>query len=366
MKKKLFAAVCLLILLFFAVLPVNADEESFLFDPGALTGTLDEESRELLPQDMTSGGVADAGADMFYALTSSLIKSFAKDALLLCGIILIASALSRIGESLSLKYSSDIFALSQVLLIALTAYNMIDKVFDSCVGFTEHINALMSSYGVIMGELYLLGGNISGAASGSAWLALALEFSRKVCISTLIPLIKICFSVSVASSVSQSVNLRAISKFVRNLYTTCTVLFMTVITIIMSFQTTLSASKDSAAIKSVRFAASNSIPIIGSLVGESLRTLSSGISVMKSVSGLVCMLCMAALSVAPLTLLFSLKYSFSLSASFAGFLNSDQASAILSDCGNIINYLIGTVVITDIYFIYFISVFIKSASAVSV
>ena len=332
---------------------VHAESENYEFEPSDLTDALDGEAKNCLPDSYDNETLLKAGADMFILSIRYFIKSFFENVLLLSGIVIIAAIVSKIGESLSFRYASDIIVIAQILPVALSSYHVISALFDSMNEYISQINGLLSSYGVVMSEVYLLGGNISSAAVSSAWLGFALELSRNVCMSALIPLIKICFSVTLASSVSQSVNLQAIARFMRNIYVTASVLFMTVITVIMNFQITVASSQDSIAMRSMRYAASNSIPIIGSLFSESLKTL-----------GLVCVTCLLAVSALPAAKVFASKYTFSLSASFAEFLDVPSAVNILSDCGKLLNYMIGIIVITDVYFIYFVTVFTKSVSAI--
>lgn len=55
---------------------------------------------------------------------------------------------------------------------------------------------------------------------------------------------------------------------------------------IMSFQNIISARADSMAFRTVRFASASFIPIVGSAVGEALRTLSNGGAYLKSTLGI--------------------------------------------------------------------------------
>ena len=364
MKKAVLCSIIAVIFLIAGVQAVYADGEDYGFEIDDITDTVGEDASEYLPESFDKGSILQAGLDMFASGVQEFLKSFASNVLMISGIVMLAAIVSKIGESLSFKYASDIVSLAQILPIALISFNVIDSLFKMISAYVEQINSLMTSYGLIMTEVYLLGGNVSTAAVSSAWLAFALDISRKICIGALIPLLKISFAVTLASSVSQSVNLRAIADFIRNIYVTSSVFFMTVITVIMGFQSTVAASEDSVALRSMRFAASNSVPVIGSLLSESMRTLTSGIAYTKSYSGLICIVCLIAVSFAPLVQVFAAKYTFSLSASFAKFLSVPIAVDILDNCGKLMNYMIGIVVITDVYFIYFITVFIKSATAI--
>lgn len=366
-KKALVSAIVTLALLFFAAFgqAVFADGDDYKADPDEIISSIDKESAKLIDRDaLKNENFSDIGLGLVNSFISSMFEAFLENVLSLAAVIMVCCVISKIAETVRIKYIPEVLALSQAFLISAVSYGFLDGVLSQTQEYVTQTSSLMSSYGLIMSEIYLLGGNISRAAVSSAWLAFALEVSRRLCMGTLIPMIKICFCATLASFVSPSVNLRAIANFMRNIYVSVSVFFMTVLTVIMSFQSTLAGANDSIALRSVKFAASNTIPIIGGLVSESMRTLSSGISLMKSYSGTVCIICIIAVSVMPLAYVFGVKYAFSLGAGLADFVGASAVKGFLSDCGKLINYMIGLIVITDIYYIYFVSVFITSAGAI--
>ena len=364
---KRLSVLILFVLLFFALgqVSVFADENEHIYeiDPEILTDSIDENSRGLLPDDFGNIDISDSVFITLRSILGQIMKGFVSSSLTLIGIVITAAIITKAAEALSFKYSSEILTLAQVLLISLYSFGFIDRSLNMMTDYVEQINSLMTSYGAVMAEIYLLGGNITTAAVSSAWLAFALEISRRICIGALIPIIKICFALTLAASVSSESGFQAISSLVRKLYVTSSVLFMTVITVIMSFQTTLGASEDSVAMRGIKFAASNSIPIIGGLVSDSMRNLTAGISYMKNYSGIVCVICLLAVSAAPLTYIFAAKFAMSFASVISDLLGVKNSKVIFDECCTMLNYMLAMVVITDIYFIYFVTVFMKSVCA---
>lgn len=366
--KKLRFICALFIAVFLLLIPgqaVQAEENNYEVYPDDIISSIDKDSADLIDEEAVEDqNFSEIGLSLVSYFISSALKVFLRNFLRLAGVILICCVISKISETVKVKHVPEILALSQVFLISAVTYSLLEGVFAQAEEYIAQTNSLMTAYGVIMSEIYLLGGNISQAAVSSAWLAFALEVSRRLCLGTLIPIIRICFSATLAASVSTSVNLRAVANFMRNMYVSVSVFFMTVLTVIMSFQSTLAGANDSIALRSVKFAASNTIPIIGGLVSESMRTLSSGVTLMKSYSGTICIICLIAVSIIPLAHVFGVKYTLSLGETFSDYIGVSTVKGFLSDCGKLINYMIGLIVITDIYFIYFVSVFIKSTGAI--
>ena len=332
-------------------------------DPEILTESIDEDSRKLLPDDFDDIDISAVAFDAAGTVTRQITKGFITSSLTLIGIVISAAVIAKAADALSYKYSSGILTLTQVLLVSLYAFAYIDRSFIMITDYIGQVNSLMTSYGAVMTEIYLLGGNVTSAAVSSAWLTAVLEISRRICIGMLIPVLKICFALALAASVSSEQGFRSISSLIRKLFVSLTVLFMTVITIIMSFQTTLGSSEDSVALRGIKFAASNSIPIIGGLVSDSMKNLTAGISYMKSYSGIVCVACLLAVSAAPVAYIFAVKFGTALASVISDMLGVKNAKEILDDCGTLLNYLLAAVIITDIYFIYFVTVFVKSVCA---
>lgn len=366
MKIKKYICITALFLIFLMLSghAVFAESNSYEVDPEDIISTLDKESEKLIDKEaLKEENFSEIGVSFVSYFISSAVNIFFKNFIRLAGVILICCVVSKISETVKIRLLPEFLSLAQVFLISLITYSLLEEVFLQVEEYVTSISSLMSAYGLIMSEIYLFGGNVSRAAVSSAWLAFALEISRKISLGTLIPIIRICFSVTLAASVSPSVNLRAIANFIRNIYVSVSVFFMSVLTVIMSFQSTLAGANDSIALRSVKFAASNTIPIIGGLVSESMRTLSSGISLMKSYSGTICIICLIAISIIPLSYVFGIKYTLSLGETFSDFIGVSAVKGFLADCGKLVNYMIGLVVMTDIYYIYFVSVFIKSAGA---
>ena len=165
-------------------------------------------------------------------------------------------------------------------------------------------------------------------------------------------------------SASPEVNLRPILSFVRRIATTLLILFMTVITVILSFRTGLAAAADSLSMRGIKFAASNFIPLIGGLFNETLRTLSASLTLVRKTVGLLGMLGLLVSLLTPLATLFVAKYSLSLAATAADVLDAGKLKPMLEEADKLIGFLIAVLVLFGVFYIILLGVLMQASAAI--
>lgn len=365
-NKLIITAVIITVLYAILALSVRADEavyNDYDADMGELYGSASDDAREIIDTDvLDSFDYTQSFNGIVSAFITRAVKAFAGSVTVLSGVIVLSTLISKIADFSEGRISQGTLDLIQTFLIAVFCYTKLSDIFEEVQLFVQNVGSLMSSYGIVMGEIYLFGGNISRAAVNNAWLALSIEISSRLCQSVLLPVLKISFAAVIASSVSSTEHLKGISTYLKSFYVWISVFAMTVLTVIMSFQSVLAGAGDSVALRSVKFATSNTIPIIGGLVSESLRTLSGALAIMKSESGMICTVLVIGTSVIPLSYVMGVKYTLSVGSVLSSFIGNDKIRSILGECSSLINYLIGLIVTVTVYYIYFISVFVNSSS----
>ena len=332
-----------------------------------ISGVLGDEYKDAVDiEKLENGEYSPQAKNLISSLINLLFGSFTENVIKLCGAILLSCLLSRIAELSEGRVLSQTLKTIQIFFVSVVCYSLVNSLFEAVENYIRDLDSLMTAYSGVLSEILLFGGNLSLSAVSASILAFTLEIIRKLTLTVLLPIIKICFSVSIASAVTLSDKMKYISDFFKKLFTTLCVSFMTVLTVIMSFQSVIASAADTVAMRSVKFAAANTVPIIGGLVSESLRTLGSAASLFKSKAGIVGILCLLAVTVIPVARLLGVKYCFSFGEAFSSFIGGDVSKTVLNDCSQLINYLIGTVVITTVYFSYFIFLFANLTGAISV
>ncbi len=315
---------------------------------------------------LKSGDYLSVGKDLISFFINSFLRVFALSTVKICSAVLVSALVSKVCEICDGKIPRDFMKLLEGFLVSFTVFAMLSSVFELYETFCKDMDSLMSTYGALLSEILLISGSVSLFALSSGWLTLIMEVFRKIGFSFLLPILKLCFSVTLASSVALTDGIEKISVFLKKLYVTVSVFIMSILTVILAFQKSLAGSADSLALRGVKFAAANTVPVIGGLVSEAMRNVTSSLSLLKGQSGTVAVICVIALSLMPLSYIMAFKYSLTFGQAFAGFAGAYSAEKILKDSADIINYIIAMVIFICLYFVFFIALFSLSTGSASV
>ena len=341
------------------------------FSYGDLLEELPKDAAQLLPEGLSeSERSSEVLEKMDGAYLWSLCVSVAKNGLIggtkllasMLGVILVAAVLNRMGELFSADKSA-LWEYALLLIAALQIYSSVYTLFDLTRQVVEQINGYMSALIVSLCGIFLLSGNGGVALAGYTWIGLLLTVTEKLCYTLFFPLVQISFGGSLITSASPELNLRPILSFVRRTVTTLLVLFMTVITIILSFRTGLAAAADSLSMRGIKFAASNIIPLIGGLFNDTLRTVATSLSLIRRTVGLVGMLGLLVSLLTPLATLFAAKYSLSLAATAADVLDAGKLKPMLEEADKLIGFLIAVLIMFGVFYVILLGVLMQASGA---
>lgn len=352
--------------IFVALLSCSTYGESYI---DTLKEAVPDEVKEYLPDNNTndSGQLSINSEHVISVAQGMLKKSLTKSVRIsvkLIAIILTVAVSNTVAEAFSTTMP-DICRFVGVLCASAISYSTLYSLFSDVNGYFIKINDFMSVLSGVMGAIYVSGGNSVGAIASASAIGVIMLIVEKICMGVLIPTMRLCFAASVASSVSSGINLTKLSSFIRKCFTTVIIFLMTVVTITLAFQTSISASADSVAVRSLRFAALKTIPIIGGGIGESLRNISSGLSLTKSICGGYGIAVIVITALLPLTSLFAAKIAFSFTDTVTHMFSLRSPSFILSEICGIIDFLIATVALTAIVFIIAVTLFMNTTAALS-
>ncbi len=373
-KTVVFLKFTVALLLFFSlnspysVSAKEMEQGEYSFDLDSLISTLPEEIVEALPEGADelsdspekivelfgSQYIIDLSAGLLKSALSSAIKTFA----FVAAITLISAMLSSVGNAFSPSGSGmQVWSLAGSLCIGCCAYTMIWSLLESVMTFSENISAFMRSLALAIGGVYLSAGEVGSAGVHNVWIFSAVALTEEICGKILLPVMQISFSATLASSAMSGVNISRLVQMIRNVFVSMLVFFMTVISVILAFQTVVAHSSDSLAMRSVRYAISHSVPVIGGLVSDSARTLATGFSLMKNSIGFIGIAVIIVISLYPLVSLVASKLSLQLASSFSSMISENKSTLFLDESVKMINFLIAVVILIDVAFIFCVSVF---------
>lgn len=358
----------------FVLLVLIAIHRAFSYTVFADSGDLSDfweivpdEMEEYLPDDIKNADASDIpsllNGEFFTSLLSKIfgksIKDLASDLGELIAIITLTSIVSTLGRSST--HIEWVAGLCTSVKVYLLVYGQFKAIFE----LINAICAFITSFGAIMSALYLSGGNSLTSASHIGWISSISLVGGGILSNIILPTFEISMALLLVSSACRSINIQPIADFMQRFTTGLLVFVMTAISIFMSFQTSISAASDSMSVRTVKFAAAQAIPVIGGMLGDSIRVLSSSVTLIRSVTGTLAVIVIIVMSLSPLVLLLMSRALLSFASSISSMLASSAISSALSNGARLIGHMMATLVVFDIAYIYCLSFFVKSVCAIS-
>lgn len=289
--------------------------------------------------------VLDALSELFAPATRAF-------AILFCLVVLCAvvnNVFSGFGRE-------DICAYISALVFSGYTFSIVTSLTENVAACTESIRNV---------TLSLLPGMVSANAAEGVFCAsaaytgttAALAVCQSVVSESVLPCVKLLFVIALVGSVAGSFfDVSGISSFVRSCAVWVLSLSLTSVVTVMHFQNIVAKAKDSISARALRFASVSFIPVVGGLVGESLRTVTESIKAVKSITGVTGICAIIATILPPVLALLIYKGVVLLCAGFAKMLGTPRQASFLYEVNGILNILNATVFATAICFILVIGI----------
>ena len=266
--------------------PVGAEEN---YDLSGVYNSLSDETREHL----LSLGADSADADTLSQLSFegileeiSRIGSQSSQAPLrglisVTAMLLIGSLLSSYKTNLSADTGgtlNTVLALCLSAAVAVPAAGLISQMGDMIVCSTN----LMLAYIPVIALLLTASGNIAGSAAYYAGVLAMGEGIGQLSSRIIVPFCNMLLGLGIAGGLNSAVNLGG---FTRSLAKTAKWLLgfgMALFTAVLGLKQVLTSAADSLTGRAAKLALSSFVPVVGSALGEALRTVQGSLTVLKS------------------------------------------------------------------------------------
>lgn len=369
MKFKIF--IFLILLPLFAV---NLSAEAYSideFDTGAIMDSLPDEVRDRLPDGELFS--AEEFSERFsfqyfwdFAVNTLLesISPALKNYTAVFGLTLLSAALAAFKGLAKSDAMTAAFELVSGLCILLTVYKTAASITARVGGFLSSLGTVISAMVPTMLAIGTAGGNITASAVSANAMMLGVAFVEGIAAMGLFPILKICFGMSVCSGMGSGLKLEGITKLVRNVFTWIIGFIAAAISAIMSFQTSIALKADSLSVRAVKFAASNTIPVVGGIASEAVTAVGGSISLIKGTVGVGGVIILAVMTLPVIADVLLLRLGVSISATAADIIGLDREKRILDEMCGLFGFLAAICVICALMFAYALALFAKSASAI--
>ena len=357
--KKIWMFTLLLCLL--GACPVQAD---VLEQVQQATGT--GQLEQLIPPELSGQGIWESTQGDLLGGVLSFFKSCLSGVLgpalsffgSLTVLLLTAAVLERIKESLPVSTGQPIF--DYVVLVSVASF-----VFGHTGALLEQVRAhvgavcdFMLSLLPVTGALWIAGGTPACGSVQGAGLMLVLDVFMAVSDRVLVPLVNVLFGLCVAGALLGGVP--RVVRGVKKAFVTLCVFFMTLTLTLLGVQTSLAKSADSVALRSVKFVFSGFVPVIGSLVGESTRTVAAAVGFLKSTVGVFGVGVLLFLLCRPLVTIVLYKAALWAVSLLAQLCSCSRLGGFLEEVNELLGLLLALVLSVSVYFILALCLFCQT------
>ncbi len=234
--------------------------------------------------------------------------------------------------------------------------------------FAETRDALISASGFfssaipIMTLVTLSGGGAKSAAVGAAGMNTVLSIVGGLFTASLSALVGFSLAMGLSSAVGGDGS-RAVLRSAKNLFFWLFGIGSALLMGTLSLQSFVSGASDSAAMRTAKYMAQSSIPLVGGAVSASLSTLASGLMYAKGVIGAGAVFVLLMLLLSPLIMLLFYRLSLSCALSLSELIGVKEAAGAFNSFRGAIDITIALYALSGILYIFEIILFIKSGVA---
>ena len=297
-------------------------------------------------------------------LLGRLIPATVKSFLPVIALIILSALISALKNSFESESFSEILNFILVICLSGSVFFSVRECFYLAKAFLDDINLYMHTMIPVMASLSAVSGNIASAAVNSAGIFVALNIVQIISNSVIFPVLQICYSLSLAKSLTNTVNLDGVTSYIRSIMNWIFIFIMTVLVAVLLFQNILASSADTVVARTVKFTMSSFIPVIGGVISEASRTVMGSIGAVKSVTGVFGVLVIAVTLFPPLITIILHKFMLSLSGAFALVLGMDRQAEFLKEMNSLLDITLAVMVSVAIVFVFSITIFIQTGTAI--
>ncbi len=276
----------------------------------------------------------------------------------LSGLLLISALFRNVKKSFKIKGMENSFDFIFFLIMSLTAYSGLKAGIENVALALRSIHSFFIASLPVTTVLLTMTGGGGAARTLGVNINLVLGTVNAIVSTYLAPLLNTLFCFSMVDGATD-LGLGGLITFIKKTAKVLCVLFFTLVSATLSLQSVLATSADSLAMRSVRFAAGNFIPVVGSLVGENAKTLSASFQAIKSECGVLCLLILFYIILRPILTLAVQKIFLSFAGTVGEILGETKCKSLLSSLSSLFDLLMALMISEGCYLVFYITIFIN-------
>ncbi len=292
----------------------------------------------------------------------TLIAPASKSCASLLAVIIISSVFVKTlqidsGGTASLLCKS-ITTIVCALSVAQIAYSAIESVSTYMTVICNTMTAMIP----VMEAVMIMSGSTARSTVNGVSLMLYISVSEAIMRYILVPIGSVLLALSISKINMSSLNISSFVSSVKRVLLTLLGFTLLVFSFVLGIQSSLAKSTDTLTMRTIRFALGSYVPFVGGSVAEAISTVTASLSLIRSTTGGVGIIIILLTVLPTLISLFICRLSMLACKCSADLLGDDTASAIISDADSVIAIFCGLAVMTAVFYIFAITLFMNSGS----
>lgn len=355
--------------LLFLLLPLSAGAEGVSDMYGALPDGVRDQLPGTLESDITENGenaVASLGAGYLLELVSSAFRTAIANALkplsAVIGVLTLSALICSAGGT-GKDGCGEALGLSSAVSVTVTLFGVMVPLFELTSDTLSGVGLTMKGVLPVMTGIYAMSWNITAASVSSTWLMLLLTLLETLTEQLLMPLLCTCAGFAAVTALSRFTGAPDMSGVTGALKKALTLLLAaagTVFTTVMAYQTALAKSADSVALRSLKFASGNMIPVIGGALGEAADGYLAGVSLIRSASGTLAAVAVVSYVLPALLKIVIIRTGLSVISAGADIMGRGKEAAVIREAAEALGIAISLICTASVLSVIAIGVFAGS------
>lgn len=325
----------------------------------ALIDELPKEVREQLEDiGVTSPSWQQLNSLSFFDIFSSIINTAQEKSITplncvvkIMGVIMLVALIDSVKSTIASSSLASVLNSVAVLAVSIILIRPISQTIYYSANVIKISSDFMLIFVPIMVAIMLAMGQSTQGAGNYTLVMSAGTVVSQISENILVPLLNTFMGMSIVSGISQKVNLNGFCELINKIVKWVLTFTMSVFTAILTMQSFISSSADSAGTKATRFAINSFVPLVGGALSEAYQTVRSCMGMLKSGVGVFAILATGTVYLPSIISCVLWLMSINISIALADVFNMGQIIKLLKGVATVINVLIAILLCCMMIFI---------------
>ncbi len=284
----------------------------------------------------------------------------------LLGIIMILTVLAAILETVQSAFASQMVAkvafwVTQLVLIVLAVSSFHDAT-QFANGAIDTMTAFMYGSLPVVLALIAASGGLTSAAVFHPLIVFIVNAMGLIVHNWVLPLIFFSAVLTIASTLSDRYKVTALAGFIKTVALAVLGLGMSAFLGIMSVQGSLASISDGVALRSVKYVASNLVPVIGKALSDASESIAGASLIVKNATGMASAVLLLLICAFPALKILALSIVYNVSAALLQPLGDSPVISTLSTIGKSLGLVFAAVAAVGMMFFFAIVIAVAATN----